>query len=244
MRLDRFVGQAKKLGRRDVRAVLAAGRVMVAGTVVTDGHYPVDDFSAVVLDGESLRKRQGRYLMLHKPKGCVSATRDPIHPTVLDLIENAGGLHLAGRLDFNTTGLILLTNDGGWSRRLTSPARKWPKVYRVRTEDPIREEYAEVFARGLHFRYENLITRPAELSILGEREARLTLVEGRYHHVKRLFGHFDNKVVALHRECIGPIGLDPALAAGQYRPLTGAEIRLRGHPVSAHGEAGDERGQL
>lgn len=238
MRLDRFLGQEKKLGRRNVRGLLAAGRVTVAGAVVTDGHYPVDDFSAVVLDGASLQKRQGRYLMLHKPKGCVSATRDPVHATVLDLIDDAADLHLAGRLDFNTTGLMLLTNDGAWSRRLARPGRQWPKVYRVWTENPIREGYAEVFARGIHFRYENLITRPAELTLIGEREARLTLVEGRYHHVKRLFGYFNNKVVALHRERIGPIGLDPALAAGQYRPLTGAEIGPRGHHAS------QERGDL
>ncbi|ASK35627.1 16S rRNA pseudouridine(516) synthase [Alcanivorax sp. N3-2A] len=227
MRLDRFLGQHRALGRRTVRRLLAAGRVTVDGRPVRDGHHPVDGFSRIVLDDEPLQGKQARYLMLHKPTGCVSATVDPRHPTVLDLIDGESDeLHLAGRLDFNTTGLLLLTNDGHWSRRLTRPGGHWPKVYRVRTEDPIEDHYAATFAAGLHFRYEDLTTRPAVLETLGRYEARLTLSEGRYHHVKRLFGHFNNRVVALHRERIGPIVLDPALAPGQYRPLTDQEIHL------------------
>lgn len=229
MRLDRFLALHGNLGRRAARAALAEGRATVAGQVVTDGHYPVDEFSPVALDGVSLRRKRPRYLMLHKPAGCVSATSDPVHPTVLDLIvepdAHKADLHLAGRLDFNSTGLLLLTNDGRWSRRLTAPGRGPGKVYRVRTEDPIGEHYAAVFRRGLYFRYEALTTLPAELEILGEREARVTLREGRYHHIKRLFGHFDNKVIALHRERVGHIVLDPTLSPGQYRPLTDHEIR-------------------
>ncbi|MBL7250888.1 pseudouridine synthase [Alloalcanivorax sp. C16-2] len=228
MRLDRFLALHTDLGRRGARHALAQGRVTLDGRTVTDGHCPVDDFSPVALDGGSLRRRRPRYLMLHKPAGCVSATRDPVHPTVLDLIDepeaDKAELHLAGRLDFNSTGLLLLTNDGLWSRRLTEPGAGHDKVYHVRTEDPIGADYAAVFRRGLYFRYENRVTLPAGLEILGEREARVTLREGRYHHIKRLFGHFDNRVVALHRERIGAIVLDPALAPGHYRPLTEAEI--------------------
>ena len=228
MRLDRFLALHTALGRRGARLALASGRVTLAGTTVTDGQCPVDDFSPVALDGVCLRRRRPRYLMLHKPAGCVSATRDPVHPTVLDLIdgpaEAKADLHLAGRLDFNSTGLLLLTNDGRWSRRLTEPGAGRAKVYHVRTEDPIGADYAAVFQRGLYFRYEGLTTRPAGLEILGEREARVTLREGRYHHIKRLFGHFNNRVVALHRERVGAIVLDPDLAPGRYRPLTEAEI--------------------
>lgn len=230
MRLDRFLGQRKRLGRRGVRLLLSAGRVTVDGRVVQDGRHEVGPFTPVALDGEPFTVRRAVYWMLHKPAGCVSATRDRQHRTVLDWLApaDAGGLHLAGRLDFNSTGLMLLTNDGRWSRRLSDPRHKRPKVYRVRTEDPITPDYVAVFESGLYFPYEGRMTRPAGLEILAEREARVTLYEGLYHQIKRLFGHFDNRVVALHRERIGPIRLDPSLAPGQYRALGADEIRLPG----------------
>ncbi len=238
MRLDRFLARRAGLGRRGAREALAAGRVSVDDRPVRDGHHPVDDFSAVALDGVTLHRGVPRYLMLHKPAGCVSATRDRRHPTVLDLIDEPADrkadLHLAGRLDFNSTGLLLLTNDGRWSRRLTDPG-SGEKTYHVRTEDPIGEHYTAVFREGLYFRYEDLTTLPAGLEILGPREARVTLREGRYHHIKRLFGHFNNRVVALHRESVAGIRLDPALRPGQYRPLTDEELRTSRRTAGADG---------
>ena len=164
--------------------------------------------------------------MLHKPPGVVSATEHPEHRTVLDLFDEPDKheLHLAGRLDLNTSGLLLVTNDGQWSRRATSPAGKQAKVYRVETRDLIEPACVEVFARGLYFAYEDLTTLPAVLEILAPRQARLTLFEGRYHQVKRMFGHFRNPVVGLHRVSMGAIQLDPNLAPGQYRALTAQEI--------------------
>lgn len=132
-------------------------------------------------------------------------------------------LHLAGRLDLNTSGLLLISNDGLWTRRLTLPGSKQPKVYRVQTEQPITDEYIEVFARGLYFAYEDLTTLPAELQILDCHSARLTLHEGRYHQVKRMFGHFQNKVIGLHRERIGPLELGD-LPVGHYRALSTEEV--------------------
>jgi len=166
--------------------------------------------------------------MLHKPAGCVSATRDPQHPTVLDLIHepDKDELHIAGRLDFNTTGLMLITNDGSWSRRLTQPQTKLPKVYYVETEQDIGPEYAITFSQGLYFAFEDLTTQPAGLELLGPKYARLSIVEGRYHQVKRMFGHFNNKVMRLHRERMGPLVLDGALKPGEYRPLSDEEIGL------------------
>jgi 16S rRNA pseudouridine516 synthase len=163
---------------------------------------------------------------LHKPAGCVSATRDPQHPTVLDLIHepDKDELHIAGRLDFNTTGLMLITNDGSWSRRLTQPQTKLPKVYYVETEQDIGPEYAIKFNEGLYFAFEDLTTQPAGLELLEPKCARLSIVEGRYHQVKRMFGHFDNKVLRLHRERMGSLVLDDTLKPGEYRPLTDEEI--------------------
>ena len=226
MRLDDLINRYTGAGRRQARQMILAGRVQVDGAPWRDVSRIIDGFTAVALDGRRLHGRRARYLMLHKPRGCLSATVDPRHPTVLELLPEGerDGLHIAGRLDFNTTGLLLLTNDGRWSRRLTLPEEKLPKTYRVQTALPIAPETEAVFGAGMYFRRENLTLQPAQLERLGEREARLTIYEGRYHQVKRMFGYLQNKVVALHRESMGAIALDPALAPGQHRPLTAEEI--------------------
>jgi 16S rRNA pseudouridine516 synthase len=227
MRLDRFLSNLPQLNRQAARQLLASGRVKVDGAVVFDGLCEVSQFSRIEVDSELLQAgKAARYFMLHKPIGVVSATAHEQHRTVLDLLDepDTADLHLAGRLDLNTTGLLLITNDGQWSRRLTEPRSRLGKVYRVETEQLITPEYIEVFARGLYFAYEGLTTLPAELVILDSHSALLTLHEGRYHQVKRMFGHFQNKVIGLHRLSMGAIQLDPQLAPGQYRALTAAEI--------------------
>ncbi len=227
MRLDRFLSNLPRFNRADARLLLAAGRLRVDGETVRDGRHEVREFSRIELDDELLQTgKPARYFMLNKPAGVVSAPEHPEHRTVLDLLDEPDKheLHIGGRLDLTTTGLLVITNNGLWSRRLTEPRSRLGKVYRVTTEQPITPEYAEVFARGLHFAYENLTTLPAELEILSSHEALLTLHEGRYHQVKRMFGHFQNKVTGLHRERMGPLVLDPALAPGQYRALNSAEI--------------------
>ncbi|WP_313644346.1 pseudouridine synthase [Pseudomonas sp.] len=227
MRLDRFLANQPCYNRQQVRLLLAQQRVRVDHRVTTDPVAQVSQFSRVEVDQLLLQAgRPPRYLMLHKPSGCVSATHDPQHPTVLDLLpdELRDDLHIAGRLDFNTTGLMILTNDGQWSRRLTQPSTKLPKHYLVDTEDDIGAHYVARFQEGFYFAFEDLTTQPAQLDILGPRRARLAIVEGRYHQVKRMFGHFDNKVIGLHRERMGTIRLDPALQPGQFRALTVEEI--------------------
>ena len=228
MRVDRFLSNLPQFNRKQVRLLLVERRVTVEGVAVSDPHHDVREFSQVCVDGEILQAgKPARYFMLHKPQGCVSATSDPQHPTALDLLDepDKADLHIAGRLDFNTTGLMLITNDGQWSRRLTQPQTKLPKVYHVQTEQDIGPQYALTFAAGVYFAFEDLTTQPAELELLGPRTARLSIIEGRYHQVKRMFGHFDNKVTGLHRERMGPLVLDTSLAPGQYRPLTDDEIR-------------------
>ncbi|UCP09613.1 pseudouridine synthase [Pseudomonas sp. MM213] len=229
MRVDRFLSNLPRFNRKQVRLLLVEKRVRVNGKIVSDPHTEVLEFSRVEVDQEVLQLgKPARYFMLHKPPGCVSATRDPEHPTVLDLFDepDKDDLHIAGRLDFNTTGLMLITNDGSWSRRLTQPQTKLPKVYYVETEQNIGPEYALKFTEGLYFAFEDLTTLPAELALLGPKSARLSIVEGRYHQVKRMFGHFDNKVLRLHRERMGPLVLDSTLKPGEYRPLSDEEIGL------------------
>ncbi|MDQ3203154.1 MAG: pseudouridine synthase [Pseudomonadota bacterium] len=227
MRVDRFLSNLPCFNRKQVRLLLVEKRVRVDGKIVSDPHAEVREFSRIEVDDEILQAGKPlRHFMLHKPAGCVSATRDPEHPTVLDLIHepDKDDLHIAGRLDFNTTGLMLMTNDGSWSRRLTQPQTKLPKVYYVETDQEIGPQYAATFNAGLYFAFEDLTTQPAELDVLGPKTARLSIVEGRYHQVKRMFGHFDNKVLRLHRERMGPLMLDPSLKPGEYRPLSAAEI--------------------
>ena len=227
MRLDRFLSNLPCYNRQQVRLLLAERRVRVDGTQVGDPRHEVREFSRIEVDDQLVQAgRALRYFMLHKPAGCVSATVDPQHRTVLDLLDEPDkhDLHIAGRLDYNTTGLLLITNDGQWSRRLTQPQTKLPKVYYVETEQVIDEHYIEKFREGFYFAFEDLTTQPADLTILSPHSARLSIVEGRYHQVKRMFGFFDNKVMRLHREHMGPLQLDPALLPGEYRALRPDEI--------------------
>jgi 16S rRNA pseudouridine516 synthase len=239
LKLDRLIAKHRGMGRTAAHQVIAARRVTVNGEVVPDGSREVDRFMRVEFDGAVIQEAErALYLMMHKPVGILSATEDAEHRTVMDLIDDPDKhtLHIAGRLDRNTSGLVLLTNDGRWSKRLMDPEAKVPKAYLVETTEPIALEAVEAFARGFHFHTEDLVTRPAELVILEERLARLTLHEGRYHQVKRMFHRVHNRVVRLHRESIGGIVLPRELEPGMWRALTreemqqfeGATQRLRG----------------
>lgn len=229
MRLDRFLAKLPHWNNHTARLALIERRVSVDNLIVNDPLHEVREFSQVMVDADIVQMgKSARYFMLHKPPGCVSATRDEQHPTVLDLLHepDQDQLHIGGRLDFNTSGLMLITNDGQWSRRLTQPTTRLPKVYYVETEQTITQAYVEIFHAGLYFAYENLTTLPAQLTVFSSHSARLTIYEGRYHQVKRMFGHFNNKVLKLHRESMGGLQLDSRLTPGQYRPLTAAEIAL------------------
>lgn len=229
-RLDRFLRANANINRRHVREVLARGRVSVDGVVATDINQVIDIFSHVTLDDKTLQKNQRRYVMLNKPMGVVSATTDKKNKTVIDLLDfdYKEQLHIVGRLDFNSTGLLLLSNDGAWSRDLTSPEGKVAKRYTVGLENPIldseKETYIKAFQNGMYFEFEDITTLPAGLNILDSHTAEVTLIEGRYHQIKRMFGRFDNKVVTLHRDSIGELGLDELLAPGQSRELTSEQI--------------------
>ena len=224
-RLDRFLSARLQISRSNLRLLLAAGRVQVNDEVERDRQRRIGPFDVVVCDGEILQATRARYLMINKPAGVVSATCDDHHPTVLDLLpeDKREGLHLAGRLDFNSTGLVLLTNDGDWSRQLSQPENQVSKHYRVRVEKPLAEKYVAAFAEGMWFEYEGIVTRPATLKIRSTFEADVWLCEGRYHQIKRMFGRFDNKVLTLHRLAIGNLVLDETLKLGEWRELSEME---------------------
>ena len=226
-RLDRHLSEHLDIKRSDVRLLLAQGRVQVDGNTATDINQIIGRFSVVHCDGKRTRSNTARYLMLNKPAGVVSATVDDRHRTVIDLLDQPwkDQLHIVGRLDFNTTGLVLLTNDGRWSRQLSLPGSKLIKRYRVRVEQSLSQNQIDGFRRGLYFEYESITTLPAELTIVSEFEAEVGLVEGRYHQIKRMFGQFDNKVLSIHRFSVGSLILDDALALGESRVLTPAELK-------------------
>lgn len=231
MKIDRLVAKHELLGRRRARQWIAERRVRVNGVVETRIDREVGRFCRVDLDDAVIQQPERLlHIMLHKPVGVLSATKDAEHRTVIDLIDDPerASLHLVGRLDRNTSGLVLLTNDGTWSKALMAPSREVPKVYLVETLDPIPAEAVEAFAQGFYFHTEDLTTLPATLEILAQRRARLTLREGRYHQVKRMFHRIGNRVTALHRESIGSIALPEGLMAGEWRFLTEQEVACGG----------------
>ncbi|MES9991973.1 MAG: 16S rRNA pseudouridine(516) synthase RsuA [Candidatus Thiodiazotropha sp.] len=228
LRLDRYLSNATTLTRSQAQRALRGGRVSVDGEIVKQGATQVSTDARVMLDGVAVGPPLPRYFMLNKPMGVVCATRDPGQRTVLDLFDlpNPERLHIAGRLDIDTSGLVLVTDDGQWSHRITAPSSHCPKCYRVTLAEPLGDEYASRLAAGLQLRGESKPTRPATLEKLSESELRLTITEGRYHQVKRMFAVLGNRVLALHRESIGDLHLDPSLEPGSYRPLLAQEIAL------------------
>ncbi|WP_269618110.1 pseudouridine synthase [Zhongshania sp. BJYM1] len=226
IRLDRYLSSVTDYSRSDAKKLIKAGGICVDEQVVRDVSFLVSTEANVTLQGASLRPALPRYIMLNKPQGYVCAARDRRHSTVLDLLDedNPERLHVAGRLDIDTTGLVLLTDDGAWSHAVTSPQRQCWKTYYVETADPILERSQVHFARGVFLKDDKARTLPAELTLVDEHTARLKICEGRYHQVKRMFGAEGNLVTRLHREAIGDISLDLDLAEGEYRYLTPEEV--------------------
>lgn len=217
-RLDRFISQNSAFSLSDTRLLVAQKRILLDGHLAHSIQQKVTEFSHVLLDGACLQDNAPVYIMLNKPRGVVSATKDAKHPTVLDLVQHPqkNELHIVGRLDLNTTGLVLLTNDGAWSRKISLPETKLAKTYEVTLSKPLNDEYVSVFREGIYFAYENITTQPASLEILTEYTARLSLTEGKYHQVKRMFGYFQNEVLALHRVSVGHLSVD-GLKVGHSR---------------------------
>jgi len=225
LRLDRYVSQATGLSRSQARSAIRAGRVGLADQAVTRPSYIVGEQPVVSLDGVPVSLPGRRYYMLNKPTGYVCDRGDTHHPSVFELLGHGAGLHVAGRLDADVTGLVLLTDDGDWSHALTAPRRKQPKTYLAMLAEPLGAASAEALREGVRLHGDTRPTRPAAIDVLpGGCRVRLTVAEGRYHQVKRMFAAVGNRVEALHRERIGPFVLDPRLGPGDYRALGAGEV--------------------
>ena len=227
-RLDKLIAAQSSLSRRQVHLLLSKGQVLVNGQAVRRFDAKADpDTDQVTVCGKPLALRRYSYLVLHKPKGVVCATQDRALPTVLDLVPEPlrrSGLFPAGRLDKDTTGFVLLTNDGEFAHRILSPRSHVPKVYIAWLDKPADERVVQAFAAGMRIGADQC--QPARLELVdpGGRVARVTLREGMYHQIKRMFGAFGIGVEALHRQQIGGLALDPALPEGACRELSREEL--------------------
>lgn len=231
MRLDKFLSKATELSRSDAKKVLHRGEVFVNRQAIKDGSFQVNEAAdEVQWAGESLSVATGnRYILLYKPDGFECTLKPKEYPIVTELIAlpQVNELRMAGRLDVDTTGALLLSDDGSWLHRVTSPKRHQPKRYEITLADPMTKDeqtYAiKQVANGILLEGDNEKTRPAELSFTDDTHATLILTEGKYHQVKRTMGYFGNKVVQLHRASIGSLTLD-GLDMGESRFLTQKEI--------------------
>ena len=222
-RLDRFLSEAGVASRRELRAIIRAGRVRVNDVPASAPEQKIDETSdRVTLDGEAVGPRGPVVLLLHKPTGYVTSTDDPRDRTVMELLPpQYRGLAPVGRLDKDTTGLLLLTTDGELNHRLLAPARHVDKTYLATLDKPVGDKEVAVFASGLSL--SDFEAAPADLKPLPDNRARVTIHEGKFHQVKRMFAAVEREVLTLHRETFGSLVLDEALPCGQWRELTEAE---------------------
>lgn len=236
MRLDKLLCDAGYGSRSQVKNLIRKGQVLVNHEVVKKPEFSVrvekdELLDQVICQGEELTFSKYEYYMLNKPAGVVSATKDNVHETVLSLIRSKNKeLFPVGRLDIDTEGLLLITNDGALAHELLSPKKHVSKTYEVTVDKKLSEDMIEAFLDGVTIhdksKDESLVKLlPAELVIIDDTHARVTIMEGKYHQVKRMFTAVSRKVIGLKRISMGTLFLDASLAPGEYRPLTEKELK-------------------
>lgn len=231
-RLDKAIAMQGSLSRSEVKTLIRKGAVTVNGQVVKNADFGVDfDSDTVAVQGKELSLSMHIYLMLNKPKGVVSASEDKKLPTVVDLVPKElwrKGLFPAGRLDKDTTGFVLITDDGEFAHDILSPKKHISKTYHALVNGEITEEMIEGFAKGVTIGED--FTLPASLKRIASDEqgswGEVILKEGMYHQIKRMFGAYGLKVLELKRVQMGKLPLDPSLEEGKCRELTAEELQL------------------
>lgn len=225
MRLDKFICKSTELTKTEAIQRIHSGEITVNGDIATNEAAQVHENNTILLNGVQLKARAFRYILMHKPAGTICSNIDEAYPSLFNYlnIDNVSELHIAGRLDADTTGLVLITDDGRWSFNITIPTKQCSKVYRVGLSKKLADGVAEKFKAGLMLQGETHLTLPATLEIVGPKEVLLTITEGRFHQVKRMFAAVGNRVVSLHREAIGEVCLD--VSVGQWRYLSKDEIQ-------------------
>lgn len=229
MRLDKYLADMSIGSRVEVKKIIRQGKVLVDGVTVKNPEVKIDvKTQLVICNGQQIAYESFEYYMLNKPAGVVSATSDKKDKTVLDLIDTKKRKDLfpVGRLDKDTEGLLLITNDGELAHRLLSPKKHVDKQYYAKVEGIVTEEDVDVFARGLDIGNSEF-TKPAKLEIIKSdeiSEIKLTIQEGKFHQVKRMFEAVGKQVIYLKRLSMGTLLLDESLALGEYRPLSKKEL--------------------
>ena len=225
IRLDRWLSTLGEGSRSQVQKMIRAGWVAVDGVTVTVPGKNCPETAALSLRGEPLDGRLMRHVMLHKPAGLLTAARDKKQPTVMDLLPPVYasiGCMPVGRLDKDTTGLLLLTCDGEMNHRLLAPGRHVDKRYIARVDGELTPDHVAAFAAGLDLG--DFTAQSAQLTILEPMLGEVIVHEGKFHQVKRMFEAVGRTVTQLHRASFGPLELDPTLPVGQWRELTDAEV--------------------
>lgn len=226
MRLDKMLAHCGYGSRKQVKEFIRKGYVMVNGEIITDDDYKVDEEQdEVIIAEEEVAYENNIYLMLNKPDGYVSATYDSYDPTVLDLISgyDIRRLFPVGRLDKDTTGLLLITNDGRLAHRLLAPKNHVDKIYYLKYSGEFKESYHKQFENGITLE-DGYKCMPAKFIPLGNQEGQILIREGKYHQVKRMMQAVNCEVTYLKRIQFGSLKLDEALKEGSFRPLTEQEI--------------------
>ncbi len=228
MRLDQHLSHSLSISRKQAQAWVKAGWVQVDGRPAQQPAQKILPGATVVARGQPVAAQHPLYIMLHKPAGTVSATRDSVHPTVLDClpkeVANTRGLQVVGRLDKDTTGLLLLTTDGQWNHRISSPNNGCAKWYKATLASPIDENAVTQLSQGIQLHHEVKPTQPAQLHVHTPNLVTIAIQEGKYHQVKRMFAAVGNHVEQLHRFKIGSLELPDTLAPGQHLFLTQEQV--------------------
>ncbi len=228
MRLDKFLTEMGKCSRSEGGKLIRAGKVLVNGKVQKAPDFKIDpNLDTITFMGEVLTYKKYTYIMLNKPEGYVSATDDEREKTVLDLVDpedRCRGLFPCGRLDKNTLGLVILTNDGEGAHKVLSPKHHVEKIYKFISRDPVSENDIKLLEGGVDIG--GYLTKPCKVKMISECEGEITLTEGKYHQIKRMLEAVDNKIMYLERITFGNISLDPSLGRGEWRYLTPDEEEI------------------
>ncbi len=227
MRLDKYIASTTDYSRYEVKKLIKRGDIQVNDQQASDPAQALNIAQDIVcLFEEPLQAPKPRYFMLHKPAGTICAKQDSDHPTVIDLLEesNSHQLQIVGRLYKDTTGLVLITDDGKWNHRINSPRSHCIKTYRVCIEEEINNDAIKQLETGLPLHHEKRPTLPAKVTVIDKYTIHLSIQEGKYHQITRMLAAVGNRVTALHRFQIGAVTLDTALDPCAYRPLTQKEV--------------------
>ncbi|WP_295893300.1 pseudouridine synthase [uncultured Vibrio sp.] len=224
MRLDKFVCKSTELTKTEARDRIQSGVVRVNSASITDETTQVHESNDISMSGDLLSLRPFRYILMNKPAGTICSNTDEFYPSLFNFldVEKPEELHIAGRLDADTTGLVLITDDGRWSFNITSPNMLCKKTYRVGLSKAIADGVELAFEQGIQLQGEKKLTAAAAIQVLSSKEVLLTITEGKFHQVKRMFAAVGNRVVSLHRESIGAVQLD--VGPQEWRYLTGSEV--------------------